>query len=43
MLEIILELPSQKATDDFGIKLSKYLAIGDILYLSGEMGQEKQL
>ena len=41
MLEIILELPSQKATDDFGIKLSKYLAVGDILYLSGEMGTGK--
>ena len=41
MSEIILNLPSEKATSEFGKKISKNLKIGDIIYLSGEMGSGK--
>ena len=41
MSEIILNLPSEKATGEFGKKISKNLKIGDIIYLLGEMGSGK--
>ena len=41
MSEIILNLPSEKATSEFGKKISENLKIGDIIYLSGEMGSGK--
>ncbi len=41
MSEIILELPSQKATNEFGKSISNLIEIGDIIYLSGEMGSGK--
>ena len=41
MSEIILNLPSEKATSELGKKISKNLKIGDIIYLSGEMGSGK--
>jgi tRNA A37 threonylcarbamoyladenosine biosynthesis protein TsaE len=41
MLEIILNLSSEKTTSEFGKKISKTLKVGDIIYLSGEMGAGK--
>ena len=41
MSEIILNLPSEKATGELGKKISKNLKIGDIIYLLGEMGSGK--
>ena len=41
MLEIILNLSSEKITSEFGKKISKTLNVGDIIYLSGEMGAGK--
>ena len=41
MSEIILDLPSQKATNQFGKNISNLIEIGDIIYLSGEMGSGK--
>jgi tRNA threonylcarbamoyl adenosine modification protein YjeE len=41
MSEIILNLPSEKATNQFGKNLSNLIEVGDIIYLSGEMGSGK--
>ena len=41
MSEITLDLPSQKATNQFGKNISNLIEIGDIIYLSGEMGSGK--
>jgi tRNA threonylcarbamoyl adenosine modification protein YjeE len=41
MLEIILNLSSEKTTSEFGKKISKTLKVGDIIYLSGVLGAGK--
>ena len=41
MSEIILNLPSEKATNQFGKNVSNLIEVGDIIYLSGEMGSGK--
>ena len=41
MSEIILNLPTQNATHEFGKSLSRLIEVGDIIYLSGDMGSGK--
>ena len=41
MSEIILNLPTQNATNEFGESVSRLIEVGDIIYLSGDMGSGK--
>ena len=41
MSEIILNLPTQNATHEFGKSVSRFIEAGDIIYLSGDMGSGK--
>ena len=41
MSELIVNLHTEKATNQFGKIISKLIKVGDIIFLSGEMGSGK--